>query len=132
MKIFNVLILLLIIILKLSNCVRIQLQTINTKNISINPNLVEVKKGCIVLFSECDFNGQKKEICENQNDLRKLNFDRKISSILVGGETSTILKKGYNFRGMGVEIKHNVRCFDKRFSQFRNNISSLVISQLKK
>lgn len=111
--------------------VRIQPQTVTTKHISINPNIVQVKKGCVIIFSECDFNGEKIEICKNQHDLRLMEFDKKVASILIGHGTSVILKKGYNFKGVGVELKNSVRCFDKMFSQFRRNISSLAISQLK-
>jgi len=113
------------------NSVRIQFQTLNSNQININKNLVKVQKGCVVLFSACDFEGEKREICANLADLRKLNFDKKVASILIGEATTVVLKKDYSFKGMGVELKHNVRCFDKMFTQFRKNISSLVISQIK-
>ncbi len=104
------------------SCLKIQYQFINSKFIDINSNLVQVKKGCLILFSECDFNGEKKEICESEGDLRKVYFDNKVSSILVGEKTSTILRTEYSFKGIGVLIDSNVRCFDKGYSKFRKNI----------
>jgi hypothetical protein len=109
------------------SCLKIQYQFMNSKLIDINSNLVQVKKGCLILFSDCDFKGEKKVICQSESDLRKVYFDKKVSSILVGEKTLTILRTGYNFKGIGVLIDKNVRCFDKAYSKYQKNISSLII-----
>ena len=118
---------LFILHITLIKCYDVKLQTISPQMIKISNNLAPIKGGCVVLYSKCDFEGEKKEICGSISDLRKIKFDNKISSILIGKNTRIILRQLYEFKGVGLELSSNIRCFENKLAHWKNNISSLYI-----
>ena len=109
------------------NCYYVKLQTISPQLIKISNNLAPIKEGCVVLYSNCDFEGEKQEICGSISDLRKIKFDKKISSVLLGNNTKIILRQLYDYKGIGLELSSNIRCFEKKMSHWQKNISSIYI-----
>lgn len=59
-------------------------------------------KKCILVFDECDFKGNSKEICSDVSNLAE--FDNKISSIIVGTESHFIGFEEKYFGGMSLFI----------------------------
>ena len=104
----------LIALVQFTTCINLQINTLSPKSIKISNNLAPIKKGCIVVYSECDFEGERKEICGSIEDLRKVDFDKKISSIIVGINTKLILRQLYNYKGNGLELISNLRCLEIR------------------
>ncbi len=118
----------LIALIKFTNCINLQINTLSPKTIKISNNLAPIKEGCIVVYSKCDFEGERKEICGSVDDLRKLQFDKKISSIIVGINTKVILRQMYSFKGNGLEITSNLRCLENKMKHWEKKVSSLYIS----
>ncbi len=116
-------------LIQYSTSLKIHFQPANQKQVKINTNLTAIKEGCVRLYSKCDFEGESIEVCENNPDLKHLQFDKKVSSIVIGDKTAVILKKFANYKGLGIELKKNVRCFQKGLQQFKNNIASLLFIQ---
>ena len=67
---FRVLIILIFtVIMQLTTCYNIQINSQSTKLVKISKNLAPIREGCIVIYSLCDFEGEKKEICGSVADL---------------------------------------------------------------
>ena len=113
------------------SCINVKLQTISPQMIKISNNLAPIKEGCIVIYSNCDFDGEKKEICVSVADLRKLKFDKKVSSVILGKNTKIILRQLYDYKGNGLELTSNIRCLENKMSHWNKNISSIIIQNLK-
>lgn len=117
----------LIALVQFTTCINLQINTLSPKSIKISNNLAPIKKGCIVVYSECDFEGERKEICGSIEDLRKVDFDKKISSIIVGINTKLILRQLYNYKGNGLELISNLRCLENKMKHWKNKVSSIYI-----
>ena len=114
-------------IMQLTNCINIQINTLSPNSVKISNNLASIKEGCIVIYSLCDFEGEKKEICGSVPDLRKLNFDKKISSIIIGKNTKVVFRQSYNYKGNGLEITSNLRCLENKMKHWEKKVSSIYI-----
>ena len=112
------------------DCYSVKLNTLNPNMVKISNNLVPIKEGCIVLYSDCDFEGERNEICSSISDLRQVNFDKKMSSIIVGKNTKIILRQLYDFKGNGLEINSNMRCLDNKMNHWKKRVSSVYISKV--
>ncbi len=106
-----------------------KIKLISPKRIKVSSNLqFSVKEGCVVLYEQCDFEGNSKEFCTKGKDLEVKNF-KNFSSILVGKKTKIILyHRSFNQR-KSLRIQSNVRCFENGFSMWKNNVSSFKILQ---
>lgn len=84
----------------------------------------EPKQGCVWLYSECNYNGVKKEICSNNSDFRNINYNDKPSSMKVGHLTQAEIFEHVNYEGIHKVYTKSVKCFSN--AGFRNKIASSI------
>jgi len=89
-------------------------------------------KKCILVFDQCDFKGNSKEICDDQADLKE--FDKKISSIVVGYDSYLTAFSDKDFNGISFSVSQGdvLRCLSDPVNfiagkSFDKRISSLII-----
>jgi len=102
------------------------------KSVLLQETLTNPK--CILIFDGCDFQGNSKQICDDLADLAE--FDNKISSIVVGTQSSLIVYEDKNFNGLSFAIGPGevLSCLSDPISfigekSFDNSISSIMINK---
>ncbi len=89
------------------------------------------KRGCAFVFEECGFKGRWARVCSSTEDLSKIEFAKKISSMKVGKETKVELYSEREYHGTGLKfMDQDIRCM--REQKFDKQAESLKLFQEKR
>jgi len=101
----------------------------------LNPSLAmktkqrsNAKEGCIVLYKDCNYEGSRVELCEDQPDLRIINFRDQTSGISLGKNVRVQIFEESDYKGRSVIMSNDQSCLiGTEYSSFNDKINSIKI-----
>jgi hypothetical protein len=97
----------MILKLTLISCLIVACVSINLKQDDL------LGKGCVWLFEECQFQGQKFEICKDYSNLDAFtDFNGKAKSVKAGPDTGVMLYSKTDFKGSKLTLDGYLNCYN--------------------
>ena len=85
------------------------------------------KEGCVILYSDCNYEGQKLEVCDDINDFRIISFKDQLRSLSLGNNVKVLLFQEKYFKGEYYLVDSDQPCFQHGYGllTFTANTNSL-------
>ena len=89
------------------------------------------KEGCVIIYKDCNYEGPRVEICEDQSDFRIINFRDQTSAISLGKNVKATLYEKKDYKGNFVQVSSDRACFiGTDESSFNSKINSIKITKI--
>ena len=107
----------------------IGLITLSTSTSTLMKQAPKPASGCIWAYSECNFQGTKKEICGNLYSFFSINFNDQMSSLQVGDFTTATIWTDVGYGGQKYVIQKSIKCLScsSKFTSLNKQASSASV-----